>query len=164
MGKNTIIKGRPVYLYKKAQYIDKPAGTFIKRIKYDEESNRSYVYCGKRSVIVEVLCSIVIIACVVANLFFTKSYHALIRYNSVAYYYDDKLYINMLNESENRYDITATFYDAGEVVTSFVLSPGQYMTAIGIEDPKSSYTVEVTCKTPLKTYKESTLISVVIRE
>lgn len=139
MKNSKIVRGHPTYIYRRSQYIEMPEGCIIKKVKYDTETNRSIVICGKPSIIVELLCSAIMLLCVSLSMYFNTANNYLVRYNSLANYYNGMLYLNLYNDNSNSSDVDISVLDGDLLVSKVTLSPGEYCISIPIDSPKGSY-------------------------
>lgn len=141
MIKTKVIKGKPIYILKGSQYIDRPDNTNIKSMMYDEETNLTYVKLSKPNIIMEVLCSIIILFCVLSNIFFVHNSSVNIRYNNIVTYYDNKLYLNLKNEEDSLYKVSYKLVDEGVIINEGYMKPGDSVVSIDIENIKESYKI-----------------------
>lgn len=144
--KEQIIRGRPLYLYKGRQYLDMPPGCVIKRIEYEDNSNKCLVYCKKPAIIVELLCLCIIIGCVIVNILYLHHAEYNVYYNSLTIHYDDKLYLNLHNDENNLSSVTVDLVGGNEVINSFVLNPGDTLVSIPMpsKDVLTEYELVIT--------------------
>ncbi len=132
MKSTTIIRGRPIYLYKGSQYLEMPSKCYVRKVVYDEESNTSKVYCKKYSHAAEIICGVVIISCVLLNILVLHHFAYNIRYTNLATYYNGELFINVYNDNPVPISISLTIDDTE--VYEQVVRPYDYVIAVPVED------------------------------
>ena len=142
MKSSKVIRGKPSYYYRGMRYLEMPEKTVIKKVVYNEDENKSYVYCKKPSSFLEVFCILIVVACVLVNRLYLHHQSNEIRYNSVSYYYDGYLYLNIYNEDGNRMSVNVSVLDEDVLIYEKELNPGEYLIRIPVEEIKQSYSIE----------------------
>lgn len=158
-----LVRGKPIYLYRNSQYLEMPDKCVIKRVVYDESSNRSFVYCKKSSKVLEVLCTIIIVSCVVLNLGWLHGLSYRVHYNSLAVYYNGELFVNVLNDGSNMSDLHVSILSGEETVYDDVIKPGEYLVSVPVSTPSKSYTLVLEYRTMLGITPKSVTITPLIR-
>lgn len=164
MRNGKVIKGKPIYIYRGTQYLEMPEKVIIRKVVYDDETNKSYVYCRRLSKLVEVLSLMVILSCVVFNRFYLHKLNYEIKYNSVCYYYNGYLYLNIHNVESNSFDIQVSIFDLAEEVYTSSLSPGAYLIRIPLDNVSDSYKITFVYDTTFKTEASDVTVRVVNKE
>lgn len=140
-------RGTCIYKYKRREFLDKPNNTVTGKMLYDADANRTYIYCYNiiRFDVVILLACIVAVAAL--NYLIIKNMKYTIRYNSIVFYYNDSLYVNIKNDSSLS-GIKYSLKDiGGNEVCSGVIDKGHTLYNISIErdDVQSEYTMDITC-------------------
>lgn len=164
MKNNKVIRGKPLYLYKNSQYLEMPEGCIVKKVEYDEATNKSVVYCGRPSKLLEIICSLVIILCILLNVLYLHSLSYTVRYSSLATYYDNQLFLNVYNDKGNSGSVDVTLRDGDIVLYECTLNPDEYLISVPLENVELHYTLDIEYHTLIKTISESVPISVSIRQ
>ncbi len=163
MKKIKVMRGHPVYVYKGTNYIDKPDKVVISKMLFDEENNITYVYCSKPRKLVEIACSIIMILCVCLNVFGIHRSEVIVRYNSVSTYYNDLLYLNLVNDESSVVPIRYDLLDGEVVVCSGVIKPGDIVISTPVGNIKDTYTLRISYTMFITEHVEDVRISVVDR-
>lgn len=165
MKKKEEIKGRLMYVYKGSLYLEMPKGVITGKYEYDEEENITYVNCKKESYLYETICAIIMIACVICNLFVIKDNVVKVRYNSVINYYNGQLYVNITNDESNKKELYYELYNESNIlIDSGSLSPGDCKISIPVESPDVNYRIDFYYESFLGKKKESAKITVINRD
>lgn len=143
MIKTKVIRGRPNYVYHKRNYLEQPEKTIVGKMLYDEENNVTNIYCKRPKKLIEVLSTMIIVACVVLNVMFIHKMSIDIYYNNMATYYDDQLYLNLKSGEDNIVNIQYTLYYKGNKVYSGIVEPGETIISIPIDNIKDDYTLKL---------------------
>lgn len=159
-----IIKGTPIYLYKGTQYLEKPDKCKIKSMDYNADENITYVKCTKNNYIYEFICIVIILMLVFYNNFIYQKPIINFQYNSVVQYYKGDLYLNLRSDDTNKYDITVKLKHDDEVISTMIISPGNTIVTVGVEDVKEHYVLELSCKYLLREVNEEVPITVVKKD
>ena len=154
-----IIQGRPIYVFKGSQYIDKPARTIVKRMKYSEEEGVTYIYCKRVSHLFEIICVCLLVGIACFNRLELHSSQMNVRYNSLVNYYNGNLYLNIKADERNPYKLEYSIDGHNGV-----LSPGQSLISMEIEKPLESYTITFKYKTLIRTVSFDVTVFVVNRD
>lgn len=164
MEKIKVIKGTPIYVYRASMSLEPIPKLIVKEMAYDDEKNITYVRLKRRTVWTELICSILIICCVTLAIMNYGGMSIECNYNSLVNYYDNKLFLNWKNPSENSFDITFELLDNDEVIYKEVLKPGESITYIDLDSPKSKYKCEISSKVFSKTVSDIVTLTVINRE
>lgn len=113
------IKGFVTYIYRGIQYFEQPRNTHISKIEYDENENMSTVYLKHNTILIESLC-VIILCFLVYFVYSNGKFSQVVHIPDSTYYYDNKLYVNMVADERNTKSIGYTI--AG---TSGELCPGE---------------------------------------
>lgn len=113
------IKGFVTYVYKGAQYFEQPKHTHISKIEYDEADNMSIVYLRRNKIFIELL-SIVVLCAMIYFVYNNGEYAQIIHMPKYIYYFDNKLYLNVVADESNSNPVS--YEVAGR---SGVLNPGE---------------------------------------
>lgn len=152
-----VVKGKPLYLYRRRQYIYQPEKTYTSIMRYDEESNTTYIYCYKTTIIPEVVLVSILVSLVFINLFILHGEKVSIYYNNYTTYYNGTLYINLTSDAKNNYEVNYDLIDSGgNIVAGGNLSPGDSVITIPVYEPDTEYIIRLHYKT-LLTERESSL-------
>lgn len=143
MVKTSVIRGRPNYVYRGHNYIEQPEKTLVKKMVYNQETNVTNVYCKRPSIVLEIICMLVVIACVVANISYIHDSKVAVKYNSIATYFNDKLYLNLMSDENNNCNVKYILYDGNTEVAEGILEPGELIVSIPISNVKDSYNLEL---------------------
>jgi hypothetical protein len=163
MVKTKVIRGRPNYVYKGTNYLDQPDKTLVKKMLYNAETNVTNVYCRKPGRKWEVLCMLIIIACVTLNIMYIHNETVKVYYNSMSTYYNDLLYINLTSDDDNICDVEYSLVNGSEVIASGVLSPGDVIISVPVSEVYNVLTLDLQYETLYSTNKESVTINVIDR-
>lgn len=158
-----IIRGKPIYLYKHSQYLEMPEKCIIKKVVYDESTNKSTVYCGKPSIALEVVLSLIIVLCVFVNVAYLHDLKYVVKYSSLATYYNGELFVNVYNDDSNTGIIDVSIQCDGVTVHECTLNPGEYLISVPVEAVNSEYSMVISYHTFTKTISEEVPITVQIR-
>lgn len=139
MRTNKVVRGKPLYIYRGSQYLEMPDKCVVKWVDYDEKTGKSLVYCRKPSKAIELICSLVMITCVLANVLFIKNMVLGVRYNSLSVYYDGALFVNVLNDEDNKATLEVQLLDGSSLIYECELEPGEYLISVPIENVSDSY-------------------------
>lgn len=127
-----IIQGKPIYIYKGKQYIDKPEKTVIRKMYWNKDVNVTFVKCVKKSKKFEAMCVLVILTCTALSLFTPTSGREFLYYSRVVDYYDGNYYMNVENSEASLYGITCVVLSGDEEISRSYLMPGEkWVTAKG---------------------------------
>lgn len=159
-----VIKGTPIYTYRSISSLDPIPNLIIKEMEYDSDNNITYVRLKKKTIRIELLCSIVIIFCIAFTIMNYNGISIKCNYNSLVNYYDNKLFLNWQNPNENSIDITFELVDSTDIIYTVTLSPGESITSIDIEEPKDKYFCNINSKYLFKEMSESVSLIVINRE
>lgn len=140
--KTKIIRGRPVYIYKRSQWLEQPEKTIIKSMNYKPEENITYVKVGKPSIIIELISFIIIFTCIAINIMTGWGTNLLkVRFSSVPVYYNDNLYINIYVE-KSMHDVTYTIKsDEDDVIITDTISEGDSVITVPLDKYKEKLTL-----------------------
>lgn len=141
MVKTKIIKGRPIYVYRKRNYMDKPDNTVVSKMMYDEVENITRIYCKKPKAIIEFICALIILLCVYLNLMYINNSEIIVHYNNIATYYNGKLYLNLYSEECNIRQVHYSVKDDSKVIVEGVLMPGDVLISIPIKEVSDAYEI-----------------------
>lgn len=158
-----VIRGTPIYVYRKTQYLDKPDNLIPTKLEYSEVENITYVYLKKRTHIVEILCSLIILICVIFSLTF-KGQSITVNYNNLVIYYNEQLYVNWHNPDASVSDVEFSLCKDNNEIYNIVLSPGETVTTIPITNCSDKYDLLITAEWLGKEYSTTEKISVDIKE
>lgn len=136
MEKVKLIRGRPIYLYKGSQYIEKPEKTIVRKMRYSKDDGITYIYLKRVSHLYEILSILILIGLVLYNQTITHGLQMAVRYNSLVNYYHGMLQVNIHAEVTNPIEIRYTIDEY-----SGVLQPGESLISLYIDNPKNRYTV-----------------------
>lgn len=162
MKKTKIVKGTPLYVFNNMNYLYMPDKVFVDKMLYDESAKITYVYCKQNRFIFEVVCINIIIFIIVFNILLINNLSVKFRYNSLATYYDNTLYLNLLNESNSFSKVGYNVRDtSGVSICSGVLDKGESLTTVDIDDVDTEYTLYLSYKTLIKDITETHTIKVV---
>ena len=141
MKKDIGIKGIPIYVFRKTNTFNKPAFTYIDRVRYDEKENVTYCYMKRKSFITEILC----ILCIPFVLYFAVHVNRPITVyvpNEMDYY-NGTLYTNIeADYSDNKYVENIILFDNHTTPVRGVDLTGK-MTTIDIPCEADSITVTI---------------------
>lgn len=154
-----VVKGRPVYVLKGSQYLEKPDKTRVAKMMYSEDEGVTYIYLKKLSSWYEVVCILIMVALVLFNRMYVHKLHVSVKYNSLVNYYNGKLYLNITADESNSYDIK---YTIGEF--SGMLKPGESLLTLDVDNPDSNYEIMFSYDTLLNSNSFSVNVSVVNRD
>lgn len=144
--KTNVIKGRAVYYYRGSQYIDIPDNMYIKKMIYKEEDNATYCYLKKRGFLVELLCTAIMIGCVMFNNVIYDNATQVLHYNSIVTYYDGKLYVNLKSEEGNIHSLDYKISTGETVIREGTLLPNNSLIYVEVENPSDYYELVITYK------------------
>lgn len=135
-----VIKGVPIYVYKRKRYRQRPKCTRIYEVEYDEENYTSYVYLKKKTYVVEVFALCLLI--------FSLIYYSIVSQLRVVIsvpdtfeYYNGTLYCNIVADENNTLNATVTVGNNTKVLT-----PGDYIAAVDNVAYSSKVDVNVSAK------------------
>lgn len=100
MRKNKVIRGTKVYSYKGVCYLEKPENTHEYKRQYDEQAKCTYIYLKHNSYIIEFICLLIIVACVVFKISVVDS-EDIVYYDKNPFYFNDQLFLNIDTEYLN---------------------------------------------------------------
>lgn len=165
MKKDTVIRGRPCYVYRGRDYLCIPDGCIIRKVVYNAEDNTSTVYCGKPPVKIEVLSVIIMIVCILLNRLYFHEVNFSFKYNSIVNYYNGYLYLNLLNEevSSNEVDVVLTDSNS-DVILSVTLQPGESLIRIPLDSVQPTYHMSITYNTWFKELEDCVTVTVIMRD
>ena len=163
MVKTKIIKGRPIYVYRRRNYMDKPDKAIVSKMKYDEVENVTKIYCKKPKVIIEFLCTLIILLCVYLNLMYINNSEIVVHYNNIATYYNGKLYLNLYSEEDNIRQVHYSVKDDSKVIAKGVLMPGDVLISVPIKEVSDTYEITFEYYGLLKTITKKESINVIDR-
>ena len=129
--KTNVIKGTPIYVLRKSNYLEKPSNCKIKRMVYSEDENITYVYMKKNSIFVDLLLFAILVAITVFNIHLESSRDTVsIRYNNLCTYHNDMLYLNLMLDKPTTYSITFRILNNDAEVYSGILEYGDTVTSL----------------------------------
>lgn len=163
MQKTKVIRGNPIYVYRGTNYIEKPSRTVIRSMMYDDSRNVTYVHCRKPGKKIEFICTLLLIACVVFNVLYLHRTEVTVRYNSIVTYYNDELYLNLVNDNTSPVEVNFMLLDDGSVVASGILSPGDTLISVPVQSIKDTYTLRFTYKIFMSNHIDDVSIHVIDR-
>lgn len=165
MKTTNVIRGKPIYMYRGKQYVYPPDKTFIKKLKYDEESGTTYVYMFKPTLIPEFLLVWIMISLVMVNILMIHVDSEKIYYNDYTVYYNGLLYLNLTSDSENNYEMDYSLLDSSSnVIAGGRIKPGESVITIPVSNPQDSYTILLRYHTLLSDKKKQFDIAVVNKD
>ena len=144
--KTKVIRGTAIYMYRGSQYVEVPDNMYINKMVYIESENVTYCYMKKKSILLEILCSIVVICCIVTNILVIKDNTETIYYSSVATYYNGNLYLNLKSKEGNMKTFNYSIVYDDVVVTQGVVLPGSSIITVAISEPKDYYDLVIEYK------------------
>lgn len=121
----SVIKGKPIYLYRRSQYLEQPDNTFLGKMYYDEDSNITYVKCIKKSIRFEIFCAVIISVCVAISVVAPTGGKEMIQYSRIVEYYDGGYYMNISNSIGSAYPVLCILMHGNEEVARVILNPGE---------------------------------------
>ena len=127
------VQGKCMYKYKGILHFEQPKHTRITKLLYSSDTNTTYAVCKKNGLKTEVLCSIVILACVVISLFYHNKDKELLYYQSNVIWYNGVLYLNIENSQGSRYPIRCGLLYNNKEVGCTTLYPGEKWLTVPIE-------------------------------
>ena len=154
MQKVKVIKGTPLYHYRKSILLDKPSNLIIKKMLYDKDENITHVYLRHRNYTYDIMCLILILTITYFMVSNKTDNDVLFYYNNVVVYYNGYLYANIKNSEDSKYDISYTIGNQGKEISSGILKPGDYLTRLQVDNPSDDYELTLSYTTWLKTYTE----------
>lgn len=161
MNKTKIVRGKPLYMYEDATYLEMPKGVFISKMCYDNKANITYVYCKKNRLIFEIICINIIVLLIAFNWIYVFNQKVRFRYNSIVTHYDGVLYLNLLNESNSYVPISYNVRDtSGVSICSGVLNKGESLISVETDNQDTDYTIYVTYEILGKEHTETYNIKV----
>ena len=164
MKRTNIIRGKPIYIHKRRQYVYQPEKTIIRVMKHDAVENITFVYCVKPTLIPEFIMTIILVVFAVFNILLNVNTE-IIHYNKEAIYHDGLLYLNIKSESNNYYEIGYDLLDSsGNGVIGGILEPGDLVTTVAISSPESSYTLMFSYETLLGLKKKTVNVTVMNKD
>lgn len=159
-----VIRGKPVYVYKRRQYVYQPDKTFIRKMRYDSDSNTTYVYCNRITVVPELLLISMMVLLVLFNILWLHNQSMLIKYNEYTTYFNGTLYINLTSDESNYYEVNYNLIDpSGNSVAGGTLAPGDSVITLNIPNPEKEYIIRLRYKT-LLTEREVPLKIIVVNK
>lgn len=161
MKKVDVIKGKPIYVYKRSNYMEQPENTNITKMLYEDITNTTYVYCKNKKQVLTKVCSVIIILCVLLNVFYLHDYSIDVKYNSACNYYNGYLYVNFVNDSS--VSVAYQLLDNGDVIAGDTLPEHSTLIYIPMDSVSSKYTVRFTYKVLFMEHSEDVTISVIDR-
>ena len=164
MKKIKVIKGTPIYTYRSTISLDPIPNLIVKEMVYNEDENITYVRLKRKTIWIEFLCSIIIICCVTLSIINYNNISVKCNYNSLVNYYDNKLFLNWQNPSENTIDITFELVDGKDVIYKITLTPGESKTYIDLDSVATKYTCTMSINLFNKTVTENATLTVINRE
>ena len=150
MKRTNVIRGKPIYKYRKSQYVYQPDNTSIRKMKFDEENNTTYVYCFKPTVLPELFLISIMILLVIVNVFWLHNQNIKIYYNEYTTYFNGTLYLNLTSDKSNNYEVNYSLLDSsGNDIAGGILYPGDSIITININNPEEEYIVRLKYRTLL---------------
>lgn len=141
MEKVKMVKGRPLYIHKKRQYLSKPPKTKVYKMLYNEETGMTLCYCRRDYHFIEILSILIMLCCVYINHFVIDSVID-VNFSTNADYYDGMLFINVVNNSEVE-GVKLTVLDSSDgIVYEQILNAKDTVPYIKIEEVFKTYTLK----------------------
>lgn len=159
MKKVNVIKGKPIYVLKGSQYVDKPDKTRVVKMLYSEDEGITYIHLKKIRHLYEIVCFAILILIVVYNRVVTHNANVVVRYNSLVNYYDGYLYLNLHAEEDN---YTSVFVKIDNVIDD-IMYPGDSIIRVPVDNPMDFYTIHFSYDTLLRQINFDVNVSVVDR-
>lgn len=154
------IKGNVLFEFRGRTYIEQPKRTYVKDIC--EESQYTLVKLKRDYHFIEIVTIAISLFLVIIN-FLGYSVKQEISYSSIAFYADEKLYINIENFPTNMFDLKISLDDAyGNNVYSGRLDRGKNLWFVEIpkEEIKDAYTLTIEVLIPFAHQTKSAVIQV----
>lgn len=154
------IKGNVLFEFRGRTYIDQPKRTYVKDIS--KESDYTLVELKRDYHFIEIITITISLFMVIIN-FLGYSVKQEISYSSIAFYADEKLYVNVENFPTNMFEIRVSLDDAaGNNVYSGTLDRGKNLWFIEIsnDEIKDAYTLSIEVLIPFAHQTKSTIIQV----
>lgn len=164
MNKVKIIRGRPIYIYKRTNYMYKPDKTIVYKMLYNSDDNITYVYCKKPSILLEVICILICLCCVFVNRQYLHGLSVDIHYNNIATYYNGCLYLNLMSGETNNIIVHYELKDNSETIAEGYLNPGDLIISVPINNICDRYTLVVSYKILFYEKEETSNIIVLNRD
>lgn len=164
MEKTKVILGTPIYVYKGTLYAEPLKGLKYSKMLYNKYDNCTLVYMKKYGILLEILCSIAILLCVLLNILYIHKYNIDSNYNSVVNYYDNHLYLNWNNPITNKSTLKYELLYGDEVVYECLLNPGESVIRIPYSIPYDTYICRISTEVFGLEKEEYVNIKVISRE
>lgn len=143
------IYGKVMYMYRGRYMLDKPDEFMVKKMMYDEEEKKTYVYLKKKTYFIDILCILILIGLVGIKI---SDFHYMnkINYDETPIAYHGNLYLNVHNDVNSYYDINVSLMDrTKQVISSNNLSPNGNWIIWKYSDVEDLYYLEFTYDTYL---------------
>ena len=163
--KTKIIRGCPIYLFRNTQYIEQPKGTIIRSMDYDKENNITYVKCKRPLHLFEFVVIMIMLLLTYYNISNNWGIGSVsIKYNSLGYYYNNKIYINLYIEKSS-YELEYKLYTEDSILAEGYMKEDEYLINVDSSKYIEKVFLDIIVKTPIgKTIKETYKINVINKE
>ena len=142
-------KGNIMYKFRGSNYLTQPDNTYISRMYYYPEENNTEIYLRRHSFVLEVILVLLILCVLAFNAIYPYNDKQMFYYNSTVVQYNDKLYLNLKNDTTSLFPVEVNIIIDDNVVFTAYLNPGDEYLTVDYSGMATSLYLDIEYKFPL---------------